>query len=154
MVLPSIFGSSCTVAQWWQKAYTLNTQFEHQLLCPLPWSILNMYLHTSQTCWEWQSDDLDNKQGVQGAMAIKWINQSKWPTYYSSHYCIKAMQQYNCIAKIQITPYCNMANQSSFARDVLHHNKNDNWSLMLFGCFWCLELWSIIRKAWYIKAIL
>ena len=42
---------------------------------------------------------------------------SKWPTtYYSSHYCINAMKQYRCVAKIQITLYCNMANRSSFAR--------------------------------------
>ena len=44
------------------------------------------------------------------------INQSKWPTYNSSHYCINAMKQYNCIAKIQISLYCNMANQNLFAR--------------------------------------
>ena len=116
MVLPSLWGTSCTVEQWWQKAYTLNTRFEHWLLCPLLWSILNMYLHTSQKCWERQSDDLDNKQDVREAIAIKWMNQSKWPTYYSSHYCIDAMKQYRCVAKIRITLYCNMANRSSFAR--------------------------------------
>ena len=117
MVLPSLWGTSCTVEQWWQKAYTLNTQFEHRLLCPLLQSILNMNLHTSQKCWERQSDDLDNKQDVQEAIAIKWMNQSKWPTtYYSSHYCIDAMKQYRCVAKIQITLYCNMANWSSIAR--------------------------------------
>ena len=44
------------------------------------------------------------------------MNQYKWPTYYSSHYCIDAMKQYRCIAKILITLYCNMANWSSFAR--------------------------------------
>ena len=91
MVLPSVFGTSCTVEQWWQKAYTLNTWFEHRLLCPLLWSILNMYLHTSQKCWEWWSDDLNNEQDVWEAIAIKWMNQSKWPTYYSSHFCIDAM---------------------------------------------------------------
>ena len=115
MVLPSILGTLCTVEQWWQKAYTLNIQFEHQLLCPLLQSILNMYLHTSQKCWERRSDDLDNKQDVQEAMAIKWMNQSKWPKYYSSHYCIDAMKQYRRVAKILITLYCNMANWSSFA---------------------------------------
>ena len=132
----------------------MNTQFEHWLLCPLLWSILNMYLHTSQKCWERRLDDLDNKQDVQGAIVIKWICQCKWHTYCSSHYCINAMKQYNCVAKIQITLYCNMANRSSFTRYVLYHDKNDNWSLMLFGCFWHLELWSMITKAWYIKAIL
>ena len=116
MVLPSLWGTSCTVEQWWQKAYTLNTRFEHWLLCPLLRSILNMNLHTSQKCWERRSDDLDNKQDVREAMVIKWMNQYKWPAYYSSHYCIDAMKQYRCIAKIQITLYCNMANQSSFAR--------------------------------------
>ena len=117
----------------------MNTQFEHWLLCPLLWSILNMYLHTSQKCWERQSDDLDNKQDVLGAMVIKWIDQYKWPTYYSSHYCINAMKQYNCVTKIQITLCCNMANQSSFARYVLYHHKNDNWSLMLFVCILCFD---------------
>ena len=115
MVLPSLWGTSCTVEQWWQKAYTLNTQFEHWLLCPLLQSILNMYLHTSQKCWEQRLDDLDNEQDVQEAIAVKWINQSKWPTYYSSHYCINAIKQCNCIAKILITLYCNMASRSSFA---------------------------------------
>ena len=140
MVLPSLWGTSCTVEQWWQKAYTLNTQFEHQLLCPLLQSILNMYLHTSQKCWVWQLDDLDNNQDIREAMAIKWMNQSKWPTYYSSHYCIDAMKQYRCVAKIQITLYCNMAQQSLFARYVLYHHKYDNKSLMLFGCFWRFEI--------------
>ena len=116
IVPPSLWGTSCTVEQWWQKAYTLNTWFEHQLLCSLLLSILNMYLHTSQKCWERRSDDLDNKQDVQEAIAIKWMNQYKWPTYYSSHYCIDAMKQYRCVAKIRITLYCNMANWSSFAR--------------------------------------
>ena len=140
MVLPSLWGTSCTVEQWWQKAYTLNTRFEHQLICPLLWSILNMYLHTSQKCWELQLDDLNNKQDVQEAIAIKWMNQSKGhTTYYSSHYCIDAMKQYNCIAIIQITLYCNMANQILFARYVLYHHKYDNGSLMLFGCFWHFE---------------
>ena len=147
ILLPSLWGTSCAVEQWWQKAYTLNTQFEHQLLCPLLQSILNMYLHTSHKCWEQQSDDLDNKQDVQEAIAIKWMNQSKWPTtYYSSHYCINAMKQYNCLAKINITLYCNMANRSSFARDVLYHHKNDSWSLMLFCCFWRLKLQSWVYK--------
>ena len=101
MVLPSLWGTMCTVEQWWQKAYTLNTQFEHQLLCPLLRSILNMYLHTSQKCWEWRSDDLDNKQDVREAIAIKWMNHYKWPTtYYSRHYCINAIKQYRCVAKI------------------------------------------------------
>ena len=77
MVLSSLWGTSCTVEQWWQKAYTLNTQYKHQLLCPLLWSILNMYLHTSQKCWERRSDDLDNKQDVREAIAIKWMNQSR-----------------------------------------------------------------------------
>ena len=99
-----------------------------------------MYLHTSQKCWEEWLDDLDNKQDVQGAMAIKWVHQSKWPIYYSSHYCIDAMKQYTCIAKIQITIYCIMANQSLFARFVMYHHKNDNWSLILFGCFWYFEV--------------
>ena len=36
------------------------------------------------------------------------------------------MKQYNCVAKIQITLYCNMANQSLFARHVLYHDKYDN----------------------------
>ena len=117
MVLPSLWGTLCTVEQWWQKAYTLNTWFEHQFLCWLPQSILNMYLHTSQKSWEQWLDDLDKKQDGQEAIAIKWMNQSKWPTtYYSSHYCIDAMNQYRCIAKIWITLYCNMANRSSFAR--------------------------------------
>ena len=99
------------------------------------WSILNIYLHTSQKYWEEQSDDFNNEQDMQGAMGIKGVYHYKWPTYYSSHYCIDAMKQFNCIAKIQITLYCNMANQSLFARYVLYHHKNDNWSLMLFGCF-------------------
>ena len=144
----------CTVEQWWQKAYTLNTQFEHRLLCPLLRSILNMYLHTPQKCWEQWLDDLDNKQDVQGVMVKKWINQYKWPTYYSCHYCIDAMKQYTCLAKIQITLYCNMANWSLFARYVLYHHKYYNWSLMLFGCFWHLKLQCMITKACYIKAIL
>ena len=64
-----------------------------------------MYLHTSQKCWERRSDDLDNKQDVREAIAIKWMNQSKWPTtYYSSHYCIDAMKQYNCVFKVYA--YC------------------------------------------------
>ena len=109
MVLWSLWGTSCTEEQWGQKAYTLNTQFEHWLLCPLPQSILNMYLHTSQKCWERQLDDLDNKQHMQEAIAIKWMNQSKLPMYYSSHYCIDAMMQYRCVAKIKINLYCNMA---------------------------------------------
>ena len=78
--------------------------------------VQDMYLHTSQKCWEWQLDDLDNKQDVQGVMVIKWVHQCKWPAYYSSHYCINAMKQYRCIAKIRIILYCNMANRSSFAR--------------------------------------
>ena len=135
MVLPSLWVTLGAVEQWWQKAYTLNTWLEHQFLCPFPWSILNMYLHTSQKCWEWQSDDLNNKQGMQGAMAIKWVYQYKWPTYYSSQYCIDAMLQYSCVAKIQITLYCNMANQSLFARYVLYYHKYNNLSLMLFGCY-------------------
>ena len=132
MVLPSLWGPSCTVEQWWQKAYTLNTQFEHQLLCPLLQSILNMLLHISQKCWERQLDDLVNKQDVQEAIAIKWINQDKWPTYYSSHYCINAMKQYNCIAKIQITLYCNMANRSLFARCccIIIRMTIDHWCCM------------------------
>ena len=132
MVLPSLLGTSCTMAQWWQKAYTWNTQFEHQLLGPLPWSILNMYLHISQKCWERRSDDLDNKQDVQEAIAIKWMNQSKWPTNYSSHYCIYAIKQYRCVAKIQITLYCNMANWSSFARYccIIIRMTIDNWCCM------------------------
>ena len=104
----------------WNSDDTWKTLWTHNwsswLLCPLSWSILIMYLHTSQKCWEQQLDDLDNKQDVWGAMVIKWINQSKWPTYYSSHYCIDAMKQYRCIAKIQITLYCNMANRSLFTR--------------------------------------
>ena len=95
-----------------------------------------MYLHTSQKCWERWLYDLDNKQDVQGTMAMKWVYRYIWPTYYSCHYCIDAMKQYICIAKIQITLYCNMANQSSFARYVVYHHKYDDWSLMLFGCFW------------------
>ena len=62
-----------------------------------------------------------------------------------------SMQWSNCMAKILITLYCNMANQSSFARYVLCHDKYDNWSLLLFGCFCPLKLWSMITKAWYIK---
>jgi hypothetical protein len=141
IVLPSLWGTSCTVEQWWQKAYTLNTQFEHGLLCPLLWSILNMYLHTSQKCWEQQLDELDNKHSKQEVMAMKWVYQRKWHTYYPSHYCIGAMKQSNCVAKIQVTVYCNMANRSSFARYVLYHHKNDNWWLMLFVCIWCFDNW-------------
>ena len=136
MVLPSLWGTSCTVEQWWQKAYTLNTRFEHQLLCPLLRSILNMYLYTSQKCWERRSDDLDNKQDVREAMVIKWMNQSKWPTYYSSHYCIDAMKQYRCVAKIQITLYCNMANWSSFARYcciIIRMTIDDWWCMFAFN---------------------
>ena len=59
---------------------------------------------------------VNNKQDIQEAIAIKWMNQYKWPTYYSSHYCIDAMKQYRCVAKILITLYCNMANRSWFAR--------------------------------------
>ena len=137
MLLPSLLGTLCTVEQWWQKAYTLNTWFEHWLLCPLLWSILNMYLHTSQKCWEQWLDDLDNKQDVQEATAIKWIYQSKWPTYYSSHYCIDAMKQYRCVAKIQITLYCNMANQSLFARYccIIIRMTIDHWCSFLFLTF-------------------
>ena len=58
-----------------------------------------MYLHTSQKCWEWGSEDLDNKQDMQGAMAIKGFYQYKWPTYYSCHYCINSMKEYACVAK-------------------------------------------------------
>ena len=140
MVLPSPIGTWCRVEQWWQKVYTLNSQLEHGLLYPLPQTILNMYLHTSQKCWEWQLDNLNSKQDMRGAMVIKGFYQYKWPTYYTRYYCIDAMKQYNCIAKIQITLYCNMANQSLFARYVLYHHKNDNWSLMLFGCFWHFEV--------------
>ena len=125
--------------QWWQKAYTLNTQFEHQILCPLPWSILSMHIHTSQKCCKRQLDDLDNKQDVQGAMGINGFYQCKWPTSYSSHYCINPIKQYSCIAKKQISLYCNMANQSLSVRYALYHHKNINWSLMLFGCFWRFE---------------
>ena len=43
---------------------TEGIHFEHAIgtliIVPLPWSILNMYLHTSQKCWEWQLDDLEN----------------------------------------------------------------------------------------------
>ena len=125
MVLPSLLGTSCKVEQWWQKAYTLNTQFEHQILCPLPWSILSMHIHTSQKCCKRQLDDLDNKQDVQGAMGINGFYQCKWPTSYSSHYCINPIKQYSCIAKKQISLYCNMANQSLFARYVMYHHKYD-----------------------------
>ena len=45
------------------------------------------------------------------------------------------MKQYNCVAKTQITLYCNMANQSLFSRYVWYHHKYINLSLMLFGCF-------------------
>ena len=121
----------------------MNTRFEHWLLCPLLWSILNMYLHTSQKCWEWQSDDLDNKQDVREAIAIKWMNQYKWPTYYSSHYCMDAMKQYRCVAKIRITLYCNMANRSSFARYccIIIRMTIDDWCCMfafkvLIICFY------------------
>ena len=133
MVLPSLWGTSCTMEKWWQKAYTLNTWFEHWLLCPLLWSILNMYLHTSQKCWERWSDDLDNKQDLREAIAIKWMNQSKWPsTYDSSHYCIDAMKQYRCVAKIRITLYCNMANRSSFTRYccIIIRMTIDHWCCM------------------------
>ena len=123
MVLPSLWGTLCTVEQWWQKANSLNTLLKQHLLCPWPWSILNMHLHTSQKCWERQSDDLDNKQDMLGAMAIKVFYQYKWPIYYSSHYCINSIKQYNYVAKIQITLYCNMANQSLFARYVLYYHK-------------------------------
>ena len=146
MVLPSLLGILYTVEQWWQKAYTLNTRFEHLLLCPLLQSILNMYLHTSLKCWERRSDDLDNKQDVREATAIKWMNQYKWPTYYSSHYCIDAMRQYRRVAKIQVNLFCNMANQSLFARYVLYHHKSDHWSLMLFHCFWHLKFRSWVCK--------
>ena len=119
----------------------MNTQFEHCWLCPLLQSILNMYLHTSQKCWEQQSDDLDNKQDVREAIAIKWMNQYKWPTYYSSHYCIDAMKQYRCVAKIQINLYCNMANRSSFARYccIIIRMTIYDWWLMLFVCIWCFD---------------
>ena len=109
MVLPSIFWTLFTVEHWWYKVHTLNTQFEHWLLCPLLWSILNMYLHTSQKCWERQLDDLDSKQDIQGAMAIKWVHQSKLPKYFSSHYCIDAIKDYSCVAILQITLFYNMA---------------------------------------------
>ena len=114
-----------------------------------------MYLHTSQKCWEQRSDDLDNKQDMQGAIVIKWINQSKWSTYYSSHYCIDAMKQYRCIAKIQITLYCNMTNQSLFARYVMYNHKYNNKSLMLFGCFWHFEgtIYKYIRLIHKIKTV-
>ena len=123
MVLPSLLGTSCTVEQWWQNAYTLNTQLEHWLLCTLPQSILNIRLHTSQKYWVWQLDDLNNKQEERGAIVIKGFYQYKWPTYYSCHYCIDALKQYRCVAKIQITLYCNMANQNLFARNVLNYHK-------------------------------
>ena len=77
MVLPSLWGTSCTVGQWWQKAYPLNTWFEHGLLCQLAQSILNIYLHRLQKCWERGSDDLDDRQDKQGAMAINGYYQSK-----------------------------------------------------------------------------
>ena len=111
MVLLSLFGTLCTVEQWWQKAYTLDNDLsiEYWLLCPLYWSILNMYLYTLQKYWERQLDDLDNKQDMLGAMAIKWVHQSKWPTYYSCHNCIDALKNYNYVARIQMTLYCNMA---------------------------------------------
>ena len=60
-------------------------------------------------------------------------------SYNSSHYCIDAIKHYSCISKIQITLYCNMTNQSLFARYVLYHQLYKDGSLMLFGCFWCLE---------------
>ena len=49
-----------------------------------------MQIHV-QKCWEQESDDLDNNQEVWGAMAIKWVYQYKWPTYYSYYFCIDAI---------------------------------------------------------------
>ena len=109
---------------------TEGTHFEHMIwtsiIVPIASIHSVMYLHTSQKCWEQQLDDLDNKQDMQGAIAIKWVHRSKWPKYCLSHYSIHAMKQYRCVARIQITLYSNMAYQSLFARDVLYHHKCDD----------------------------
>ena len=83
----------------------------------------------------WQLDDLDNKEEVQGALVIKGFYQYKWPTFHSSHYCIVAMKQYNCVAKIQITLYCNVARHNLFARYVLYHHKYIDYILLVPCCF-------------------
>ena len=90
-----------------------------------------MILITNKMCKEpLQSNEWINKNGLHTTLVIS----------------IDAMKLYNCIAKMQITLYCNMANQSLLARDVLYHHKNDNWSLMLFGCFWRFKLQSWVYK--------
>ena len=95
----AFLGASCTVEQWWQKAYTFNTQLDHQLLRPLPQSILSMFLYMLQKYWEWQSDDLDNKQDVPRVIGIIEVYHYTWSTYHSCHYCIDAIKQYTCVAK-------------------------------------------------------
>ena len=143
MVLPSPIGTWCRVEQWWQKVYTLNSQLEHGLLYPLPQTILNMYLHTSQKCWEWQLDNLNSKQDMRGAMVIKGFYQYKWPTYHSCHYCINAIKQYTWIAKIQITLHCNMANQSSFSSFVMFiiSMTIDHWCCLVAFVVWNFNIW-------------
>ena len=74
--------------------------------------------------WCWQQTRHARSNGSQEDY------QYNWPTYYSCHYCIDAIKQYNCIAILQNTLYCNMINQSLSARYVMYHHKYDNLSLM------------------------
>ena len=121
---------------------SLHVLFDIKII-QLLWSILNMYLHTSQKCWDWQLDDLDNKQDMQEAIAIKWMNQSKWRTYYTRYYCIDGMTKYTGVAKIQITLYCNMANPSSFARYccIIIRMTIDHWCCLFAFDLTSYNLW-------------
>ena len=135
MVLPSLWGLHAL----WSSDVRRHTLWIHDLSidycahCFNPfWTCICIH-HRSAESSDWMISTTN--KACKEPFKKKWMNQSKGPTtYYSSHYCINAMKQYRCVAKIQITLYCNMANWSLFARNVLNHHKNENWWLMLFVC--------------------
>ena len=132
----SAIGILCTAEQGWHKAYTLNTQLKHWLLCQLPWSMLSMFLHTSQKYWEWKSDDFNNEQEVWWAMGIKGVYHYKMASIPP----LSLLHQYNeaILAqwKMQVTLYCILAYQNLFARYVLYHHKYIDYVFMVLCCFW------------------
>ena len=116
-------------------------------------TVMTEGIHLEHMIWGRQLDDLDNKQDMRGVMVIKGFYQYKWPTYYTCYYCIDTIKQYNCIARIQIYTILQHGKPEFVCKVLLYHHKNDNWSLMLFGCFWCLKFWSMSTFAWCTKTI-
>ena len=98
--------------------------------------------HRSAESGDWMISTT-NKTCEKPLQSNEWINING---LHTTLVITVSKQWSNYVAKIQITLYCNMVNQSLFARYVLYHHKNDNWSLMLFGCFWRLKFQSWVYK--------